>query len=44
MLQKSLKVWVKCDHFEALDIEMHVHTWNLNTDPKAKNTKKNEAK
>ena len=31
VLQKSLKVWVKCDYFEALHIEMHVHTSNLNT-------------
>jgi len=31
-LAKSLKVWVKCDYFEALHIEMHVHTSNLNTD------------
>ena len=30
VLQKSLKVWVKCDYFEALHIEMHVHTANLN--------------
>ena len=31
VLQKSLKVWVKCDYFDALHIEMHVHTSNLNT-------------
>ena len=31
VLQKKLKVWVKCDCFEALHIEMHVHTSNLNT-------------
>ena len=31
VLQKSLKVWVKCDYSEALHIEMHVHTPNLNT-------------
>ena len=30
--KKSLKVWVKCDHSEALHIDMHVHTSNLNTD------------
>jgi hypothetical protein len=30
VLQKSLKVWVKCDYFEALHSEMHVHTSNLN--------------
>ena len=29
MLQKSLKVWVKCDYFEAIHIKMHVHTSNL---------------
>ena len=30
-IAKSLKVWVKCDYFEALHIEMHVHTstWTL---------------
>ena len=25
-----LKVWVKCDYFEAIYIEMHVYTSNLN--------------
>ena len=30
--KKSLKVWVKCDYFEALHIEMHVPTADLNTD------------
>ena len=29
--EKSSEVWVECDHFEALCIEMHVHTSNLNT-------------
>ena len=29
VLQKGLKVWVKCDYFNALHIEMHVHTSNL---------------
>jgi hypothetical protein len=33
VLQKSLKVWVKCDYFETFHIEMHVHTSNLNTGP-----------
>ena len=32
VLQKSLKVWVECDNFEALHTEMHVlYTSNLNT-------------
>ena len=30
VLQFFLKVWVKCDYFEALHIEMHVHISNLN--------------
>jgi len=31
VLQKGLRVWVKCDYFKALQIEMHVHTqtWTL---------------
>ena len=33
VMQKSLKVWAKCDYFEALHIEMHVQTSNLNIDP-----------
>ena len=31
--KKSLKVWVKGDDSEALHLEMHVHTSNLNTGP-----------
>ena len=31
VLQNSLKIWVKCDYSEALHIEMHVHTSNLDT-------------
>ena len=30
-MQKGLKLWVKCYYFEALHIEMHVHTSDLNT-------------
>ena len=30
VLQKSLKVWVKCDYREDLHVEMHVHTLDLN--------------
>ena len=33
VLQKSLKVWVKGDDFEAFHLEMHVHTSNLHTCP-----------
>ena len=31
VLQKGLKVWVKCDYLETLHIKLHVHTSNLNT-------------
>jgi hypothetical protein len=31
VLQNNLKVGVKCDYFEALHIEMHVPTSDLNT-------------
>ena len=31
VLQKTLKVWVERDYFEALHIQMHVHISNLNT-------------